>query len=414
MIEISTRGLQSSRRQHPAINNSDKVSDNTLLSVVRLQGKINCPQYLKCIRPQYQKKGKYDVNASDYIIQGRKLGYQINGELYIRVTNEEELEQAESIFKKYGISNAALGGKYVCSNCIINCEEVDFEGLRNEIINSLPNCLMLGTSKEYHSVSGPCGYKNYLKCPTDSIEDSSWGEGECPVYIYDVNTITDCIQWIRKAGFDISEEDEKSVYGIFGKKKNNKKGNNKTRINSYKINMPSIETGDYKEWPKNVLRICVVAENKQLLEQIMNYITTNFDNGSEIISNSKVIDDKCLMYSVLTSTKEEFYMHEFDYMTDEENDEYIHGEYIIVADKFTMFNRNDSGSDAELDIGEEGTAYCIISGELYEGPGWDDFMYTEEMGEIQNYNLNITDFVEFSKMYKLDIEKELKEAIKRL
>ena len=37
-----------------------------------------------------------------------------------------------------------------------------------------------------------------------------------------------------------------------------------------------------------------------------------------------------------------------------------------------------SESDAELDIGEEGTAYCIISGELYEGPGWDDFMYTEE------------------------------------
>ena len=36
----------------------------------RLQVEINCPQYLSCIEPQYQKERKRDVLTSEYIIQG--------------------------------------------------------------------------------------------------------------------------------------------------------------------------------------------------------------------------------------------------------------------------------------------------------------------------------------------------------
>ena len=43
---------------HPAINNSDKGSGNTLQQVVKPQGKINCPQYLDCIKPRYKTKGE--------------------------------------------------------------------------------------------------------------------------------------------------------------------------------------------------------------------------------------------------------------------------------------------------------------------------------------------------------------------
>ncbi len=39
------------------LNNSDKGSGNTLHQVVKLQGNINCPQYLSCIEPRYKTKG---------------------------------------------------------------------------------------------------------------------------------------------------------------------------------------------------------------------------------------------------------------------------------------------------------------------------------------------------------------------
>ena len=156
------------------------------------------------------------------------MGYQETGEIFIRVSDKTGLEKAEAIFEKYEVNNSSSGyGEMVCSNVWIDCETVDFDSLRNDVIAAIPDCLMLASISKYHSVSGYCGYDTYFKCPIEDYENHYWGEEgkNCPVYTNNVTTVNSCLRWIKKAGFDISDKQEDSIYKIWGQKKEIKKNN---------------------------------------------------------------------------------------------------------------------------------------------------------------------------------------------
>ena len=206
------------------------------------------------------------------------MGLQITSELLVKVSNKDEYNRVSKLFAKFNASQLYCDVKSLVLNDIyIDLSEEEFRVFRTEILEEVPNCLLLACTSRFYSSSDSFSYDVFVSYPNRPYEDGHSDYGHELSFGAGDSTLRGCLRFIEKAGFTPEEDELESVYNIFGKSIKNQTialvsdKEIEGFFQSLTVEEPVIY-GSINEKTREVFRWCIITNNYDTMELIKSRI----------------------------------------------------------------------------------------------------------------------------------------------